>query len=387
MNLFRRFFTKPLRGILGFVMLAIAVLLALLTVLSAYGGMFDPDRFVEGSILAMLLPGVIWIDVIAILVCLFACKRGAVLILFSWLVCLPPILSFSPFNLPKKLTPAEEQRAFTVLTYNALQLTDFRGDVPGLTQNATLDYILSTDADIVALQEIKSWNLVPGNKVTDEQKSLLYERYPYNQIDNNAIIGLFSKYPFTVDTLRPPHDWEYHMQLYTINIRGQEVHYFNVHLQSIGLNDDDKELYQRVIKNRPTSERDLKNEYHEVKSQLLAKLGDAFKVRKEQAQYIRHVIDSIGGENWIVAGDFNDIPSCYAIRTIARDDFNDAYEDAAFGPTITYHANYFYFRIDHVLYRGDFKAEQIQRGKVESSDHYPLLTTFVFNKDVPLNTP
>ena len=59
---------------------------------------------------------------------------------------------------------------------------------------------------------------------------------------------------------------------------------------------------------------------------------------------------------------------------------HDAYAQNAFGPTITYHGNRFYFRIDHVLYGGDMEAVDIERGDVPSSDHYPLLTTFVFDE-------
>jgi endonuclease/exonuclease/phosphatase (EEP) superfamily protein YafD len=54
----------------------------------------------------------------------------------------------------------------------------------------------------------------------------------------------------------------------------------------------------------------------------------------------------------------------------------DAYEECALGPTITFHASRFYFRIDHVLYKGNFEAIDIERGDQKSSDHYPLLTTF-----------
>ena len=53
----------------------------------------------------------------------------------------------------------------------------------------------------------------------------------------------------------------------------------------------------------------------EVKSKLLTKLATAFKIRAVQAHAARSVIDSIGGP-FIVAGDFNDIPGCYAMRVI-----------------------------------------------------------------------
>jgi endonuclease/exonuclease/phosphatase (EEP) superfamily protein YafD len=58
--------------------------------------------------------------------------------------------------------------------------------------------------------------------------------------------------------------------------------------------------------------------------------------------------------------------------------FKDAYRQCGFGPEITYNANKLYFRIDHILYRGDMDAINIRRGKLKSSDHYPLLATFLW---------
>ena len=146
---------------------------------------------------------------------------------------------------------------------------------------------------------------------------------------------------------------------------------FNVHLQSIALTPDDRQLYMSLTR-KPSEER-LK----QAKSQLLSKLCYGFKQRTVQAQILKEYIDTIGG-NMIVCGDFNDVPGCYAIRTLEKAGLRDAYADAAFGPSITYHASRFYFRIDHSLYRGNFEAVKCERGYVDSSDHYPLITTYLW---------
>ena len=59
---------------------------------------------------------------------------------------------------------------------------------------------------------------------------------------------------------------------------------------------------------------------------------------------------------------------------------HDAYAEAALGPAITYGKNRFYFRIDHMLYRGDFHVNEIHKGKPVGSDHYPLMATFVWDE-------
>lgn len=78
----------------------------------------------------------------------------------------------------------------------------------------------------------------------------------------------------------------------------------------------------------------------------------------------------------IVAGDFNDIPGCYALRELCRDDFRNAFTEAGCGPIVTYHANRFYFHIDHIVYRGNMEAVAYRRGDCEASDHYPVIATF-----------
>ena len=58
--------------------------------------------------------------------------------------------------------------------------------------------------------------------------------------------------------------------------------------------------------------------------------------------------------------------------------FRDAYNELGLGPGITYHANRFWFRIDHILYKGNMEARWLVRQRHKSSDHYPLVTRFVW---------
>ena len=46
--------------------------------------------------------------------------------------------------------------------------------------------------------------------------------------------------------------------------------------------------------------------------------------------------------------------------------------------TYTFHGSRLYFKIDQVLYRGDMIATSCHRDRAGSSDHYPLVTTFVW---------
>lgn len=370
---------RPLKSVLAAIAVGVNVLVAMLTVFSAYGGIADPDKMVVASIVAMMLPGFLIAGILLLLVDLLFWRKLALLQLAAWVVAAPPIVNFSPLNVSsRKLSELEKQRTFTFLTYNVLHFWDFRGDVPGLESNATLDYILSTDADIVNLQEVDDISTEGPWKVTSDQLYELHSRYPYGYLNAGKQLTLLSKFPVEHVHLDLPPEIAERVVCFRMDVLGDTINLFSVHLESIGLSPEDKQLYMKLY--HPTRDRELKKELAEVKTQLLSKLTAAFRNRAVQARALRACIDSVGG-NVIVAGDFNDIPDCYAIRTIKGDDLKDAYAECAFGPAITYHGNRFYFRIDHVLYDGNIEAVDIRRDKIPSSDHYPLLTTFLIDPE------
>ena len=365
--------STPIKSFFTAIAVGVNVLLGMATVFSAYGGMISPDEMVFASIVAMMLPGFLIAGIILLVLDIMFWRKLSLVLIIAWIASAPPILEYCPLNvLPHKLTEQEKERTFTFLTYNVLHFWDFCGDVPGVNKNRTLDYILSTDADIVSLQEAES---IEGPwKVTPDQLYELHTRYPYGYMNVAKQLTLLSKYPAEHVHIDMPPCISERVACFRLNVKGDTIHLFNVHLESIGLSPEDKELYMQLY--NPSPERKLKEEISEVKTQLISKLAKAFRERAEQARALRECIDSIGG-NIIVAGDFNDIPGCYAIRTIAGDDFKSAFTECGFGPTVTYHGNRFYFRMDHVLYHGNFEAVKIKRAKIPSSDHYPLLTTFM----------
>ena len=373
-----RHYTKisPIKSCFIAIAVGLNVMLAMATVFSAYGGMIDPDEMVFASIVAMMLPGFLIAGVVMLLLDLMFWRRLSLVLLLGWVVSGPAIIEYMPMHLfTRKLTEQEKKRTFTFLTYNVLHFWDFRGDVPGLEKNMTLDYILSTDVDIVSLQEAES---IQGPwKVTPEQLYELHTRYPYGYLNAAKQLTLLSKYPAEHVHLDLPPCIAQRVACFRLDVKGDTINLFNVHLESIGLSPADKELYMQLY--HPSADRKLKEELSEVKSQLISKLSAAYRERAEQARALRECIDSVGG-NVIVAGDFNDIPGCYAIRTIAGDDMENAFTRCGFGPSITYHGNRFYFRIDHVLYRGNVEAVDIERARIPSSDHYPLLTTFLIDE-------
>lgn len=344
----------------------------LCTLLAGYGGYINPDKFALAQLANMTFPGWIVLTLILLAVNLFIRKKLAWLSVAVLVACIGPILTISPLNLTSRsLSPDDESRTFTLLTYNVYNFRDNQGVNPEWG-NRTLSYILSTEADIVCLQESSNLNGV-GKKA---QRDSINSRYPYRLYSNRSGEVLLSKYHATeIDTPQP--DWgSGSFCAYDVEVEGHEVTVVNCHLQSIGLTDDDKELYREL------TDKELRNpsrsELSKVKNGIVTKLLAAFRIRAQQARYIKEFLATRKG-NVILVGDFNDVPGSYAYRTIKSDGLKDAYSECAFGPTVTYNDNRFYFRIDQMLYRGDLEAVRIKRGDLRSSDHYPLLATFLWN--------
>lgn len=353
------------------------------TVFSAYGGYFDPAVMPVAAMALMVLPIALITGVFMLVVDLIFWRKASVLIAAAWLVSLPELLVFFPLNAGSPdLTEQERDSSFTVLTYNIIHFWNTRSEERDYVLNPTIEYILGTDADIVNIQELEPADINPNawraknEKVRQSQIDRLFERYPYRYVGSYAA-ALFSKFPIRHEKLPVQVDSMPNINYFKINIRGHEVNFYNVHLKSLNLTDGDKQFYLDLY-HKPASERELKEEIKKAKSTLGSKIKRALVARAREARILRQCIDSVSGPV-IVAGDFNDVPGCYAVRTIMDGDLHDAYAEAAFGPTITYHENRFYFRIDQILYRGP-EIIGIKRGNCPYSDHYPLLATFTWKQ-------
>ena len=162
--------------------------------------------------------------------------------------------------------------------------------------------------------------------------------------------------------------------------KGRQLRIINLHLQSIGLSAEDKQIYRNIT---PLDSVQSREQMHQARHSLYAKLAGAFRRRAGEAHHLREIINN-SPENLIVCGDFNDTPASYCYWTVRGSDMADAYAQRGRGLTYTFNKDLMLFKIDHVLYRGDMNAVSIRRDKAGASDHYPLLTTFEWQDDKKL---
>ncbi len=363
---------NPFRNIITWILLAINLIAVVGTIWSGYGGIANPSTSPLSGLMCLAFPLWLLFDVVVLILDLWLRKTMIFILAVGFIATASPIIDYFPVNMPHAaLTDEEQERSFSVLAYNVMNFSDNDSIYPE-TGNRTMEYILSTDATMIFMPEVIKNKVKKKYNITQRQCDILAERYPYRSSGKDGLLFL-SKYPFEEMSFPRDADYRAEMARYIVDIAGKKLTVYGVHLQSLGLKTDDQK-YFRELTDMNLSKQEIKG----VKSRLLSKFKKANVMRASQARRLLDDMEPIDG-NIIVCGDFNDVPGSYCYRMFTNAGLCDAYTETAFGPTITYHANHFWFHIDHVLYRGDFSPVKVERGDVKSSDHYPIMATFIWN--------
>ncbi|MCM1484050.1 MAG: endonuclease/exonuclease/phosphatase family protein [Muribaculaceae bacterium] len=351
--------------------------LFIITIAGAYGGLIDPRTCIIPSLLCMAFPWLMLLSAAVTLLSLMWSRTTAIAGAVSLAICVPSAMSIVPLHTEKNASP--HAKTLSVMTYNTYYFHDYATESIDTTAvNLTLRTILDADPDIVMMQEsIYGAAFEYGEKLFPHTQSVEFvSRYPYHLLDNDYN-NIFSKYPLT------PHDIAFDnlgessfiVGCYDADVDGCKVTLFNVHLQSLMLSEQTTKSVADASRLKPHRS-DLSN----IRHNLLPKLMAALRRRAAQAHELRTLIDSISGPI-IVAGDFNDVPLCYASRIIAGHDLTDVYAASAFGPAATYRKRGMYFRIDQMFCGGGLVPLSCRRLTSGRSDHYPLLATFELPKN------
>lgn len=295
----------------------IMTFICLMFALSAFSGKISPIILSKAAILGLFFPiGLICVVTSLIICIIFRLWKEALIPLGTILLCISPILTYSPLNV-YKFRASDQEDNFKILTYNVMGFTDM---IPNKqSQNRTINYILKTNADVVCIQE--GWMINEKTKKSDIANILpqIKEKYPYSSSLQNDLV-ILSKYPYKIISSKITSKSEKSIA-YALDIKGRRLNIINVHLESIGLTEVDKKIYIDL-----TTLKDLNstNTVAKVKKSLITKLSLAFKNRADQAEDIRAFLDSLQGPT-ILCGDFNDMPSSYSYNTIRGKEFSDAY--------------------------------------------------------------
>nr|WP_314479390.1 endonuclease/exonuclease/phosphatase family protein [uncultured Porphyromonas sp.] len=333
--------------------------------LGAYSGYIPPVRWIIPAFLGLFFPALLVAQIGVTIFWLLAWdKRRLLLVAAVWLISLPQLLVYFPISRAEKSLGTEEE-SLRILSYNVCAF-GFKPHTK-TSPNATLQYIKSSGADIVCIQEAMLNQNPWAGVVSKTLRSYLDEDYPYiNVIRVNrggSTLALLSKYPIKEAKEIPLPSWVNGAVAYKVDIRGKETLVINVHLESFRLRRVDGEDYLRLAKD---------GDAIRLKDALRAKLSPTFRSHNIQANIIHDLIQRYGSGRVIVCGDFNDTPLSYARYKIGEG-LEDAFVSKGNGLGITFHTRPFFVRIDHILFGPAFRALRCEVDKTASeSDHYPI---------------
>ena len=381
--------TVKILHLLKYIGYVLTFMLCVLLVFSAYGGHIDPHQSTISALATLGFPIVLIFSVILALAWIIVGKwRIALFVLVAILLSWPTVSIVTPLNISSHdYTLQEDSTKFKVLTFNVMNFNVMKTGDDNLNNKkgqSIVQYILDQDADVVLLQEASLAADFNDLRLIKPYLKQLKKKYPYRDHGYHDQV-IWSKHPYTAledpairDGFASPDDpvnsYHFYARGFDVLVPGHTVRFINVHLHSIGLSEEDRQAFVNITEGRGINTR---KELQKVRYSLIGKLGEAFRKHAGQAKLLRQVLDQ-SDENVIICGDFNDTPASWAYRTIVGSDMNDAWVDCGFGPTYTFHNNRLFFKIDHVLYRGDMKATETRRDRMDGSDHYPLVTTFVW---------
>lgn len=358
---------RALKTIFNSFFVIINVLVVTLFVMAAFSDRIAPETSLFFSYLGMGFPILFLINICFLLWWLLMGEWRFLLIsLISFAICWFPLTNYFPFH--GRVNPVPEENTIKVLTYNVMGFAykNHTEEAP----NEIVRYIAESGADIVCLQEyvVHSSDKYLTAKTLNKALSM----YPYRSIiklksSPHQVWGLavYSKYPISGSKRIPYDSMSNGSSIHEVNVNGKKITLINNHLESFKLTMEDKNRYADFLKNAGSET------FDNLKGTIQQKLGPAFIKRAEQARLVAEEIEKTGNEYILVCGDFNDTPISYAHHTI-QGPLLDAFSESGRGFGITYNENFFWFRIDHILYSSNMKAMNCTVDKVKYSDHYPV---------------
>ena len=282
-------------------------------------------------------------------------------------------------SMPYSESNLGSQASLRVLSWNVRQFNRFAWiGVPGV-QDSILALMKRSDADVICIQETYL-EATSGREARknpwmsrDMLKAATGMPYLIEEFDlgrgTDKLFGLvvLSRYPLMdKQSLKFENDRNNSAMSVDVNVDGETIRVFNVHLSSIGFEEADYE--------------DARNVADEAaRMRILHRLQDAWAKRAPQARQVAESACS-SPHPVILAGDFNDTPVSYASEQMAEC-LVDGYARSGIwnAPAMggTYQGDLPFLRIDQMWHSPIFECVSYKTIGVALSDHRPVMGEFV----------
>lgn len=349
--------------------LSLNIFAALALILSYLASYVNPEKFWLLSFFGLAYPAIFVINVIFIIYWLYRMPKLGLISFICIVIGLGVLQNHVGFRENRAISvPKSSESFFRVMSYNVHNFKPFGDKNDLVTKESILDIIRKEQPDVICFQEFFSRKRGDYNFRRHILEILESEHYYFKpSVDNGyeAIgMAIFSKYPI-VDkgNIQFEKNMNWNESIYVDIKKGdQKIRVYNVHFQSISFKKEDYNYLKKV-----TSE--IKTDV-ESPRKIAGRLKNAFIKRGNQAKILKEHADK-SPIPYIIAGDFNDTPISYTVKTVAKG-MNNSFREMGSGFGITYNGAFPNFQIDYIFSSAEFRVKNYLIIKKKLSDHYPV---------------
>jgi endonuclease/exonuclease/phosphatase family metal-dependent hydrolase len=266
-----------------------------------------------------------------------------------------------------------DSNAFRLMTYNVHNFKKFSNGRDTSTKTEILSLIKDQEPDIIGIQEFFTRKRGRYAMTDSIKKGLGFKHYYFENIigntDETIGIAVFSKFPITNTGFIPLSEARSENQCIYVDIKKAKriFRVYSVHLQSIKFKSEDYQYLDTVTQHGSTDITSTRR--------LAGKLKRAFIRRAEQVFTIKEHTKTCPYP-YIIAGDFNDTPTSFAVSQMANG-LKNAFREKGVGLGRTYNGNFPNYQIDYVLASNQFDVKSYHIIEKKLSDHFPIVSDLV----------
>lgn len=337
--------------------------------LSYLASYINPEKFWLISFFGLAYPAILGINILFIIYWLFRLPKFALISGLSILIGMGVVQNHIGFRESTAImVPKSSDSFIRVMSYNVHNFKQFGDNNDKFTKEQILDIIRKEQPDVICFQEFFSRKRGEYNFRKAILQILETEHYYFKpSVDNGyeAIgMAIFSKFPILdKGNIQFEKNMNWNEAIYVdIKKNKQTFRVYNIHLQSISFKPEDYKYLKKVTTEIETSV--------ESPRKIGGRLKRAFIKRGNQAKILKEHADK-SPVPYIIAGDFNDTPISYTVKTIAKG-MNNSFREMGSGFGITYNGAFPNFQIDYIFTSPEFKVKNYLIIKKKLSDHYPV---------------
>lgn len=341
--------------------LVLQCVLTVFTIMALYGGDVNPAGHSARAMLVYILPILIGANVIMLLYWLVRRKWIHALIpVITIAFCIPYIGTIYQFRSVDK--KAGGDKGLKIATYNVAM---FGRETSGFLALDILAQMRRQKVDVLCMQE---YNETSGDK--KNSKSYM-EYFPYMAVGRGDMV-VFSRYPIKESKTLDFEDSNQSAMWADVDVNGQVIRFFNVHLQTTGIN---RTMHQanKLQAQNPYEDYSMSNSrvmnaiFGNYMLGMMFRAGQSITIANEKHNSVNPCI---------LCGDFNDVPYSYVYNTMLGN-MVDGFKECGGGWMYTYRGKKA-VRIDYIFHDEFFKGLTYYKEDLTTSDHLPVFMKVTF---------